>query len=63
MKLLLKSTLLLLAGALFFAVAGVWATWAPDRPVDELKARWARAPSQFIDVGGLQVHLRDEGPA
>ncbi len=62
MKLLLKSTLLLLAGALFFAVAGVWATWAPDRPVDELKARWARAPSQFIDVGGLQVHLRDEGP-
>ncbi len=62
MKLLVKSVLLLLAGALFFAAAGVWATWAPDRPVDELKARWARAPSQFIDVGGLRVHLRDEGP-
>lgn len=62
MKLLLKSLLLLLAGALFFAIAGVWATWAPDKPVEELKARWAKSPSQFIDVGGLQVHLRDEGP-
>ncbi|WP_228488367.1 alpha/beta fold hydrolase [Caenimonas koreensis] len=35
--------------------------WTPDRPLDELKARWAQAPSQFMDVNGLQVHLRDEG--
>lgn len=34
----------------------------PDRPVDELKARWAPPPSQFVDVDGLTVHLRDEGP-
>jgi pimeloyl-ACP methyl ester carboxylesterase len=37
-------------------------TWAPDRPVEELKARWAQAPSQFITVQGMQVHVRDEGP-
>jgi len=62
MALLWKSLLLLLAAALFFAVAGVVLTWAPDRPVDALKARWAPPPSQFIAVQGMQVHLRDEGP-
>jgi pimeloyl-ACP methyl ester carboxylesterase len=35
--------------------------WAPDRPLDELKARWAPAPSQFADIGGMSVHLRDQG--
>lgn len=48
--------LLLLVGA-FIA----WA-WAPDVPVDALKARWAPPPSQFVEIEGLQVHLRDEGP-
>jgi pimeloyl-ACP methyl ester carboxylesterase len=62
MRLLLRSVLLLLAGALFFAIVGVALTWAPDLPVDGLKARWAPPPSQFIEVNGLQVHLRDEGP-
>jgi pimeloyl-ACP methyl ester carboxylesterase len=37
-------------------------SWAPDLPVDALKARWAAAPSQFISVDGMQIHLRDEGP-
>ena len=35
--------------------------WAPDRPLDELKARWAPPPSQFVDIAGLSVHLRDQG--
>ncbi len=43
-------------------IAGVASAWAPDRSVDELKPRWAPAPSQFVEVGGMQVHLRDEGP-
>ncbi len=54
--------LLLLAAVLFFAVAGIVATWAPDKPVEELKPRWAPAPSTFIPIDGVQVHLRDEGP-
>lgn len=62
MKLIARSLLLVLAGALFFAVMGVVATWAPDQPVEELKPRWATAPSQFIEVNAQQVHLRDEGP-
>ncbi|MDH0097081.1 alpha/beta fold hydrolase [Pseudomonas sp. GD04158] len=35
--------------------------WAPDRPLDELKARWAPPPSQFVELDGLSVHLRDQG--
>lgn len=45
------------------SVAGfIGLNWAPDRPVEELQARWAPAPSQFIELMGMQVHLRDEGP-
>ena len=50
------SALVLLVGVF------VAATWAPDRPVAELRARWAQAPSAFIRVEGMHVHLRDEGP-
>lgn len=35
---------------------------APDRPVETLVARWAPPPSDFIEVKGQMVHLRDEGP-
>ena len=35
---------------------------APDRPVQTLVARWAPAPSDFVEVKGQIVHLRDEGP-
>ncbi len=48
--------------ALVFLVAGLMATWEPDRPVEKLAGRWAAAPSQFMDVAGLHVHFRDEGP-
>lgn len=35
---------------------------APDRPVTTLVARWAPPPSDFIEVRGQLVHLRDVGP-
>ena len=35
---------------------------APDRPVETLVARWGLPPSQFLDVGGQLVHVRDAGP-
>ena len=34
----------------------------PDRPVAELSKRWAKPPSQFLTLSGMQVHFRDEGP-
>ena len=54
------------AGVLLALVAltgvGVALSWAPDRPVETLTARWAPLPSQFVPLQGMQVHLRDEGP-
>jgi pimeloyl-ACP methyl ester carboxylesterase len=32
-----------------------------DIPLDVLKGRYAGGASRFLDVGGLQVHYRDEG--
>jgi len=49
-----------LALAILAGVVG--AAWAPDRPAESLMARWAAAPSKFVDVDGLRVHVRDEGP-
>lgn len=62
MKLTIRILGVLLLACFIFAVAGVFATWAPDKPVSALAARWAQPPSQFIEVDGMQVHLRDEGP-
>lgn len=62
MKLALRIFGVLLIAMLVFVVAGVIATWAPDRSVAQLSARWAPAPSRFVSVAGMQVHVRDEGP-
>ena len=49
--------LLLMATALALAMSR-----APDLPVQGLVARWAPPPSDFIDLRGQLVHVRDEGP-
>lgn len=52
-----------LLGALIFLTAiALPLMRAPDREVQTLVARWAPAPSDFVDVRGQLVHLRDEGP-
>jgi len=33
----------------------------PDRSVESLSERWAQPPSQFMNLAGMQVHVRDEG--
>jgi pimeloyl-ACP methyl ester carboxylesterase len=52
----------LLGGLLLLSALGAAATKAPDRPLESLVARWAPIPSQFIELDGQLVHLRDEGP-
>ena len=63
MRLVLKiigwSLLVLVAVAVVFMVANR----VPDRTVEELKARWAPPPSQFVQIAGMNIHLRDEGPS
>lgn len=62
MKFLLRIVVVVLVTLGVFALAGLMATWAPDRSVKQLSARWAASPSQFLTVLGMQVHVRDEGP-
>ena len=54
---------LLLLILLLLGVSGIFIAvhWAPDQAVAPLRAQWAPAPSVFIDVKGLSVHVRDEG--
>lgn len=42
-------------------VALLAAGWESDRPLAELSARWAPPPSVFVELQGMQVHLRDQG--
>lgn len=62
MKRVGKALVWILASLLLFSLIALAIIWAPDKPVSELKTRWAQPPSQFVDVAGMQVHLRDEGP-
>lgn len=57
------AVLLRIFGALLLVTALALAlSRAPDRPVETLVARWALPPSDFLEVRGQVVHLRDEGP-
>jgi pimeloyl-ACP methyl ester carboxylesterase len=48
--------------ALLVLVVGFGAlNYRADIPVDALKARYANAESEFMDLGGMAVHYRDEG--
>ena len=59
----MKALALKLLGALLFLTAvAMWMSRAPDWPVESLVARWAPPPSDFVDVNGQLVHLRDVGP-
>jgi pimeloyl-ACP methyl ester carboxylesterase len=48
-------------GVVLLLVAGVASLIRFDIPPERLKAKYAAPPSKFLDVGGLQVHYRDEG--
>lgn len=43
-------------------VAGVGWLYTPDRGRAGLETAYAGAPSQFLEVSGVRVHLRDTGP-
>lgn len=62
MKLLARIILGLLIVLLLVTVVAVALSWAPGKDPDELSDRWADPPSEFVQVQGMQVHLRDTGP-
>jgi pimeloyl-ACP methyl ester carboxylesterase len=59
----MSTWILRIVGALLLLTALAMAmSRAPDVPVAQLVARWAQPPSEFIELKGQLVHLRDEGP-
>jgi len=48
----------LMLATLAFAVSK-----APDRSLESLIPRWAPPPSDFVELDGLIVHYRDQGPS
>ena len=50
-----------LAALPLLLIVAVWWLYAPDKPRAALEARYATAPSQFLDVADLRLHLRDSG--
>ena len=55
-KFLLGVVVLLVAGLLYALFI------YRDIPADELEARYANEASQFMEIDGVRVHYRDEGP-
>jgi pimeloyl-ACP methyl ester carboxylesterase len=49
-------------GLILLTVALLMLAREADRPPEALVARWALPPSDFVEVAGLAVHVRDEGP-
>jgi len=61
MKAVNKITWYIVAG-LFFGIGILLVIfWQPDIPVGQLKEKYATGSSQFISLGGMDVHYRDEG--
>jgi pimeloyl-ACP methyl ester carboxylesterase len=50
-------------GGLALPVLGtIAALWVyRDVPAEEVEARWATAPSKFLEIDGVRLHYRDEG--
>jgi pimeloyl-ACP methyl ester carboxylesterase len=46
---------------LVLAALALW-LYTPDRPRAALEAAYLRAPADLVDVAGVRLHLRDEGP-
>ncbi|MFP5383056.1 MAG: alpha/beta fold hydrolase [Gammaproteobacteria bacterium] len=62
MKALLKISGIVLACFVLVTSLALLSIREPDRSVEELSVRWAPSPSTFVDIAGMSVHLRDEGP-
>ncbi|MFQ3193430.1 MAG: pimeloyl-ACP methyl ester carboxylesterase [Colwellia sp.] len=59
---ILKNSVYLLLIAVFLLVIYLYSNVAYDKSVAALSPRWAGEPSQFLNIAGMNIHLRDEGP-
>jgi pimeloyl-ACP methyl ester carboxylesterase len=54
--------MMLAAGLLLAAILGGGWLWTPDLDRAWLEAKYAAPPSEFIEVAGVRLHVRDTGP-
>lgn len=59
---ILKYSLYLLLTLAVFLGIYLYSNLAYDKSVTELSKRWAPEPSKFLNVAGMNIHYRDEGP-
>jgi pimeloyl-ACP methyl ester carboxylesterase len=57
-KLVIVVIVLVLVAAV---LAGGWWLYTPDRPRAALEAKYLNAESEYLDVAGLRLHVRDTG--
>jgi pimeloyl-ACP methyl ester carboxylesterase len=48
--------------AALLLLLALWLAWTPDKPADELLARYAQAGTQLLQISGQGVYLQDTGP-
>jgi len=51
-----------LAALPLLLVFALWWLYTPDKQRAALEARYAAAPSQFLEAAGVRLHVRDTGP-
>jgi pimeloyl-ACP methyl ester carboxylesterase len=54
-------TTILLAFTVIVIGGGLW-LYTPDKSQAALEAKYATAPSQFVEAAGVRLHVRDTGP-
>ena len=62
MLMIIKYSLYLLFIMAIFLSIYLYSNIAQEKPVEELSIRWAPEPSKFMNVAGMSIHYRDEGP-
>lgn len=63
MKKFFKFFIYTLAGLLLVCAITIWILYQPDIPVSALQEKYTNSASRFVEIKGMQVHYRDEGPA
>ena len=48
--------------AALLLLLALWLAWTPDKPADDLLARYAQAGTQLLQISGQRVYLQDTGP-
>ena len=59
----MKSTALIVAAVVLVCLLALAAwLWTPDKPLRTLEAKYLRSPKDLIEVAGVRLHVRDDGP-